>query len=114
MSPCSSRTHAPSLISMAGNRITTELACGRSLQPQCGPVRAHGEERAIAPATIQPADASWLPLEEVGDQSQAQPLALFRVELGADHRVAADDRRNRTTVVCFGDNIGARSRHEVE
>src|SRR5262245_66516206 len=36
------------------------------------------------------------------------------MELSADHRVAADDRRNRATVVRFGDEIGAGSRLEVE
>src|SRR5215467_14109903 len=116
MSPCSSRTHAPSLRSMAGKRITTILAQRRSPARRRTHVWTTGVDRARfrAPGTIEPKGASRLPLQEIGDQPQAQPLALLRVELRSDHRVAADDRGEGTAVVRFGDEIGARRRLEVE
>ena len=49
----------------------------------------------------------------IGDQPQAQPLALLRMELGADDGVAADDRGDRAAVVGLGDEIGALGRLEV-
>src|SRR5215813_4244788 len=82
MSPCSSRTHAPSLRSMAGKRITTILAQRRSPARHRTHVWTTGVDRAAfrAPGAIEPKGASRLPLQEVGDQPQAQPLALLRVE----------------------------------
>src|SRR5215468_11081438 len=116
MSPCSSRTHAPSLRSMAGKRITTILAQSRSPARHRTHVWTAGVDRARlrAPGAIEPKGASRLPLQEIGDQPQAQPLALLRVELRSDHGVAADDRGEGPAVVCFGDEIGARRRLEVE
>src|SRR5262249_44167484 len=87
MSPCSRRTHAPSLTSMAGNRITTRLATD-------GPL--------------------WFPLEEIGDQLEAEALALLRMELGADHGVAADDGGEGPAVIGFGDDVRRLGRPEVE
>src|SRR5215472_3613854 len=116
MSPCSSRTHAPSLRSMAGKRITTILAQRRSPARRRTHVWTTGVDRARfrAPGTIEPKGASRLPLQEIGDQPQAQPLALLRVELRSDHGVAADDRGEGAAVVRFGDEIGSRGRLEVE
>src|SRR3984893_5420077 len=116
MSPCSSRTHAPSLRSMAGKRITTILAGRHSPAPLRRLVRtiAAGRPRLHAPATTNLRGASRLPLQEIGDQPQAQPLALLRVELSSDHRVAADDGGEWTAVVRFGDEIAAPGRLEVE
>src|SRR6516164_11647038 len=116
MSPCSSRTHVPSLRSMAGKRITTILAQSRSPAWHRTHVWTTGVDRARfrAPAAIEPKGASRLPLQEIGDQPQAQPLALLRVELSSDHRVAADDRSEGAAVVRLGDKIGARGRLEVE
>src|SRR5258705_12373556 len=115
MSPCSSRTQAPSLRSMAGNRIMTGLARPRAATP-CRRARAAGVNRAACgkPGTNEPPGASWLPLQEVGDQPQAQALALLRVELGADHGAAADDGADRPALVSFGDEIGALGCLEVE
>src|SRR5215475_2548679 len=116
MSPCSSRTHAPSLRSMAGKRITTILAQRGSPARRRTHVWTTGVDRARLRAlgAIEPKGASRLPLQEIGDQPQAQPLALLRVELRSDHGVAADDRGEGTAVVRFGDEIGARGRLEVE
>src|SRR5262245_43127722 len=116
MSPCSSRTHAPSLRSMAGKRITTILAQPHSPARHRTHVWTTGVDRAAfrAPGAIEPKGASRLPLQEVGDQPQAQPLALLRVELRSDHGVTADDRGEGPAVVRFGDEIGSRGRLEVE
>src|SRR5262245_19912568 len=116
MSPWSSRTHAPSLRSMAGKRITTIPAYRRSPERHRTHVWTTGRARAAfrAPGTSEPQGALRLPLQEIGDQPQAQPLALLRVELSSDHRVAADDRGEGTAVVRFGDEIAARARLEVE
>src|SRR5262249_2671424 len=116
MSPCSSRTHAPFLRSMAGKRITTMLAQRRSPARRRAHVWTTGVDRARfrAHGGSEPQAASALPLQEVGDQPEAQPLALLRVELRSAHRIAADDRGEGTAVVRFGDEIGARGRLEVE
>src|SRR3981189_1343749 len=92
MSPCSSRTQTPSLTSIAGNRITPTP----SIQtiPNQVPLR--------------------LPLQEISDQLEAQPLALLRMELGADEGVAADHGGNRTAIVRLGHEIGALGDAEVE
>src|SRR4029450_10709369 len=116
MSPFSTRTHAPSLRSMAGKRITTILAQPYSPARHRTHVWTTGVDRARlrAPGALEPKGASRLPLQEIGDQPQAQPLALLRVELRSDHRVAADDRGEGAAVVRFGDEITARRRLEVE
>ena len=70
----------------------------------------HARLKARQCATAAQNSASRLPLQEIGDQPQAQPLALLRVELGAGHVVAADDRGDRAAVVGLGDEIGALGR----
>src|SRR5262249_55840205 len=117
MSPCSSRTHAPSLRSMAGKRITTILAQPHSPARHRTHVWTTGVDRAAfrAPGAIEPKGASRLPLQEVGDQPQAQPLALLRGwERGAAQGAPADARGGGPAVVRFGDEIGSRGRLEVE
>src|SRR5262245_36274997 len=116
MSPCSRRTHAPSLRSMAGKRITTILAQSRSPARRRTHVWTTAVDRAAfrAPGAIEPKGASRLPLKEIGDQPQAQPLAFTRVELRYVHTFAADYRCEGTAVVRFGDEICARGRLEVE
>src|SRR5262245_20380153 len=103
MSPCSSRTQTPSLRSMAGKRITATLSPRHSGAPQRGRLPAFGEPgihnhgySTSAPAFgygeswgygfrargLRPRpgmtklrDPSRSPLQEVGDQLEAQPLA---------------------------------------
>ena len=48
---------------------------------------------------------SRFPLQEIRDQPQAETLALLRVELRADHGVAAHDRGDRTAVIGVGDKV---------
>src|ERR1700722_12811367 len=74
MSPCWSRTHTPSLRSIAGKRIIVRLR---------------------------------RPLEEIGDEREAEALALLGVELGAEHGVARDDRGDGAAVVGLRDEVGA-------
>src|SRR4051812_14860627 len=115
MSPCCRRTARPSLRSMAGKRIImrpsfrkpsaarlsgihnnepsdSRTACGYGFR-----ARAYG-----APRNDQPSP-SRLPLEKIRDQRKAEPLALLRMELRADRRIARDDRGHRTTIVGVGD-----------
>ncbi len=54
------------------------------------------------------------PLQEIGDQLEAQPLALLRVELRADHGVAPDHGGDRAAVVGLGHQIGALVGLEME
>src|SRR5215813_9235660 len=79
-SPCSRRTHKPSLRSMAGNRITS----ARDFH-----------------------FGSRFPLQKVGDERQAEALALFRVELGAGKRVARHHGGDRAAIVGLGHEVGA-------
>src|SRR3954471_5375249 len=65
------------------------------------------------PATTARAGASRFSLPEVRDQPQAQALALFRVELGADHGVTANDGGDGTAIIRLGDQIGALGRLEM-
>src|SRR5262249_20535300 len=76
MSPCSRRTHAPSFRSMAGKRIT-----------------------------ISADEGSRLPFQEIGNQPQAQPLTLFRMELRADRGVASDDRSKPASIIDIGKDV---------
>src|SRR3954454_12114812 len=69
--------------------------------------------RCKRPEPTARSSASRLPLQEVRDQPQAQALALFRVELGADHGVTANDGGDGTAVVRLGDQIGALGRLEM-
>src|SRR3954453_7484860 len=57
--------------------------------------------------------ASRFPLQEVRDQPQTQALALFRMELGADHGVTANDGGDGTAIVRLSDEIGALGRLEM-
>src|SRR5262245_26314837 len=79
-SPCSRRTHKPSLRSMAGNRITS----ARDFH-----------------------FGSRFPLQKVGDERQAEALALFRVELGAGKRIARHHGGDRAAIVGLGHEVGA-------
>src|SRR6202040_4452449 len=54
-----------------------------------------------------------LPLQKVRNQSQPKTLALFRVKLGADGGVSADDRRHRSAVIRARQNVGLVGRVEV-
>src|SRR5882762_424532 len=85
MSPCSRRTHTPSLRSIAGNRIKT-LAL------------RHSYGGAV--------DTSRLPPEEICDQGKAQLLALFRMKLCAGIIIAPDQGRDRSTVVAIRHQVG--------
>src|SRR5829696_1872185 len=123
MSPCCNRTQAPSFRSMAGNRITSRSPL-LYLPPQGGgrtaklfgwgsrlqyetptrPLRGHpppcrGRERKQA---VQP---SRLPLQKIADQSEAQFLALLRMELRADHIIARDDGGDRPAVIGLGQQV---------
>src|SRR5262245_54133397 len=94
MSPCSRRTHRPSLRSMAGKRIT------------CLPTPAcrSSDERRLS---------SRFPLEEIGDHLEPEPLALLGMELGAGIAVARHHGGEGTAVVGLGHQIGAALRLEV-
>src|SRR5262249_10891170 len=85
MSPCSRRTHTPSLRSMAGNRIKA-LAL------------RHSRGGAV--------DMSRLPPQEICDQGKSQLLALFRMKLCAGIIITPDQGRDRSTIVAIGDQIG--------
>src|SRR5262249_51128161 len=85
MSPCSRRTHTPSLRSIAGNRIKA-LAF------------RHSYGRAV--------DISRLPPEEICDQGKSQLLALFRMKLRAGIIIAPDQGRNRSAVVAIRHQVG--------
>src|SRR3954452_17211586 len=69
--------------------------------------------RCRRPETTARSSASRFPFQEVRDQPQAQALALFRVELGADHGVTANDGGDRTARVRLGDETGALGRLEM-
>src|SRR3954454_11747304 len=69
--------------------------------------------RCRRPETTARSSASRFPFQEVRDQPQAQALALFRVELGADHGVTANDGGNGAAVVRLGNEIGALGRLEM-
>src|SRR6516164_9293332 len=66
----------PSLRSMAGNRITKA------------------------------GSGSRLPFEEIRNQAQTQPLAFFRMKLGARSGVVGNDRGNWPTIVGIGNEVG--------
>src|SRR5262245_55021252 len=85
MSPCSRRTHTPSLRSMAGNRINV-LAL---LHP-------FGDA----------ANKSRLPPEEICDQGKSQLLALFRVKLRTGIVVPSDQSRHGSTIIAIRHQIG--------
>src|SRR4029453_9607605 len=80
IAPWRSRTHWPSLRSMAGNRII---------------------------------EASRLPLEEVGNQREPEPLAFLRVELAASHVVPCHERSYHTAIVGARDKRATVARHEM-
>src|SRR5690242_11062052 len=116
MSPCSSRTARPSFRSMAGKRITAfyphrhsgaraKLANPESITPVLRSMDS-GSTAARCPGMT----ALWLSrrqLQTIGDQLQAQPLALLRVKLGADHVVAPDDGGERAAIVGLRHQLGA-------
>src|SRR5215470_15832179 len=85
MSPCSRRTHTPSLRSMAGNRIKA-LAL----------LHSHGDA----------VDISRLPSEEISDQGKAQLLALLRVKLRTGIVVSCDQCRHRSPIIAIRHQIG--------
>src|SRR5262249_8779210 len=85
LSPCSSRTQTPSLMSMAGNKIN-----GVAL-------------RSIRAGTT----ASRRPVEEVRYQCRPKFLALFRVNRGAGIIVAGDEGGDGAAVIGRGHEIGA-------
>src|SRR3984957_19161993 len=97
MSPCSRRTHWPFFRSMAGNRITLLFLLPPHLRGRVG----------------EGGYLSRLPFQKIRDQSEPETLALFRVKLGADRGVLADDGRDRTAVIGARQHIGLVGRVEV-
>src|SRR5690606_11989326 len=73
------RTHWPSFRSMAGKRIMSSVLLLR------GPSR--------------------LPAQEIGDQGEAESLALFRMELCRGHVVAFDEGCHRPTIIGGRDDV---------
>src|SRR6266853_1726075 len=85
MSPCSRRTHTPSLRSMAGNRI---------------------KALALLHSCADAVDISRLPREEICDQGKSQLLALFRVKLRTGIVVPRDQCRHRSPIIAIRHQIG--------
>src|SRR5437660_11279069 len=79
MSPSRSRTHTPSLRSMAGKRI---------MGGEASSVLSREDGRTLR-----------IPSKEVGNDPQPKPLALFRMELRAHRGVVRDDGSYRAAVV---------------
>src|SRR5262249_18397901 len=127
ISPCRSRTHWPSLRSMAGNRIMCipspkkgeggksivepRVACWwsgrlRNCSPRSRPFPFHSDRKRER--------VSRFPSQEIGDEREPELLALLGVKLGAGHVVSGDEGRDRTAVVRARDQRVVVLRHEVE
>ena len=83
--------------------MSLRFPCLRYLKPR-RPDLSPRLEACPLPGSGHPPSPSALrpPLQEVGDEPQAQRLALLRVELGARDVVDPDHRGHRSTVIGFG------------
>src|SRR6476469_3524630 len=82
MSPWRRRTHRASFRSIAGYRITRASVLLAGAEP-----------------------CSRAPVQEVGDEREAQPLALLGVELRAGDVVAGDEGGDRTAILRLGHDV---------
>src|SRR3954453_17052160 len=113
MSPCCRRTARPSFRSIAGKRIMGEAppSFRKPSATRLSGIHTHepSDSRTAcgygfrAPAFGRPRNdqtvASRLPLQKIRDQRQTELLALLRMELRADGRIARHDRGDRAAVV---------------
>src|SRR5271165_6882326 len=109
MSPWRSRTHMPSLRSMAGNRIMKDrvaVLVVAGLLLQVFSYRSFVTGFFVTDLCACKGTAPLRrPFQEIRNQPQPQPLALFRMELGAHRGIARHDGGNRPAVVGVGDQL---------